>query len=59
MSNTITNHEDLKDLLQVGLHANVIPFITGSAGIGKSAIVAQLAQELNLDLIDLHISIFQ
>ena len=59
MPNAITNHSGLKDLLKVCLLSDVVPFIVGSAGIGKSAIVKQLAEENNLDLIDLRLTQLQ
>jgi hypothetical protein len=36
--------------------AGVVPFVTSSPGMGKSAIVAKLAQDFGLELIDLRLS---
>lgn len=38
------------------MEANLVPFITSSPGLGKSAIVAQIAKDFSLTLIDLRLS---
>lgn len=38
------------------LYAKVVPMISGSPGVGKSAIIQQLCEELGLKLIDLRLS---
>jgi len=43
-------------LLSKVLKAKLVPMITGSPGLGKSAIVQQLAKEYNLKVIDLRLS---
>ena len=50
--NPVALKESLVEVLSVGL----VPFITGSPGIGKSDIIKQVAQEFNLELIDVRLS---
>lgn len=38
------------------LQSRLVPMVTGSPGIGKSAIVHQIAQEFGLKVIDLRLS---
>lgn len=38
------------------LKANLVPFITSSPGLGKSAAVRQLAKRFNLKLIDVRLA---
>ena len=47
---------ELKDHIKLCIMANEIPFVAGSPGIGKSAIYAALAKELNLEFIDFRLS---
>lgn len=50
--NAIDMKESIIDVIKAGLVAN----ITSSPGLGKSAIVAQIAKEFNLQLIDIRLS---
>ena len=47
---------ELKDHIKLCIMADEIPFVTGSPGLGKSAIFAALAKELNLEFIDFRLS---
>ena len=47
---------ELKDHIKLCVLANEIPFVAGSPGLGKSAIFAALAKELNLEFIDFRLS---
>lgn len=55
MTLTVTPNE-LKTLLPEILKARLVPMIHGSPAIGKSAIVAQLAEDLGLHMIDIRLS---
>jgi hypothetical protein len=50
------NPKELKQALIKILFARLTPMINGSPGVGKSDIVKQVAQELNLHLIDVRLS---
>lgn len=41
-----------KELIVIGRNSGVVPWLWGSAGVGKSAIVKQVADELKIDFID-------
>lgn len=57
MTNNLTlTQEQVKAFLPIALKANIVPMITGSAGIGKSSIVQAVAKQFNLKLIDIRIS---
>lgn len=57
MSSTITlSQEGTKQAIEIALQANTPLFIMGSFGIGKSTIVKQVAEELNLEVIDIRLS---
>ena len=47
---------NLKDSIDRCLEAKLVPFIQGSPGIGKSAIISEIAQKRNLKLIDVRLS---
>lgn len=47
---------ELLESLKLVLKANLVPFIQGSPGVGKSDIVKQLASQYKLKLIDLRLS---
>ena len=47
---------ELKDHIKLCVLVNEIPFVAGPPGIGKSAIYAALAKELNLEFIDFRLS---
>lgn len=53
------SHKQAKQALQVGMQANTVSFLMGSPALGKSAIVRQLAEENNLELIDLRLTQLQ
>ena len=38
------------------LKANLVPYLAGSPGVGKSAVAHQLAKKFNLKLIDIRLS---
>lgn len=55
--NSITlSQNGAKQAIELALRANTPLFIMGSFGIGKSSIVKQVAEELNLELIDIRLS---
>ena len=43
----------LKQALKTTLHANISTFLWGPPGVGKSDIVRQVANDENIDLIDI------
>lgn len=56
MSHLSLTQTQLAEYLEVALKADVVPFIQGIPGSGKSAIVKTVANKLNLHLIDLRLS---
>ena len=48
--------KDIPEAVVNTLYAGLVPFIKGSPGIGKSDIVRQVAEELNLKVIDFRLS---
>ena len=50
------NFKQCKELAVIGLRAKKCPMLHSSPGIGKSAMAKQIAEELNLKLIDLRLS---
>lgn len=50
-----TPSEVRKEIIDL-LPRNIVPFITSAPGLGKSAIVHQVAEEFNLELIDIRLS---
>lgn len=52
---TMTPNEVRQAVLDC-FQAEVVPFITSSPGMGKSSIIAQIAQDYALELIDLRLS---
>lgn len=53
------SHVQLNTLLQVALQANIVPMVTSSPAMGKSSIIAKLAKDNNLELIDLRLAQLQ
>ena len=47
---------ELPEILTDILFAGLVPYVTSSPGLGKSAIVKQVADSLNLELIDVRLS---
>lgn len=47
---------EVSKAVEVSMYAGVVPFIKGSPGIGKSAIVKEIAKTFDLKLIDLRLS---
>lgn len=56
MSNLTLSQDQIKEVLPTIIKSNVVPMITGSAGVGKSSIVQAVADKLNLKLIDIRVS---
>jgi len=57
MSNTLPVNPEvatkaIKDCITVGL----VPMLAGSPGVGKSSIMRQVAEELNLEYIDIRLA---
>ena len=50
--NTVQAKEAIIDCMKTKL----VPFLTGSPGMGKSSIIHEIADEFNLELIDLRLS---
>lgn len=50
------HHDQLVELIKAYVPAQIVPMITGSPGIGKSAVVHQVAKEYNLKVIDLRLA---
>ena len=56
MINMTLNYTTLREALIDVLQVNLVPFITGSPGIGKSSIIKSIADEFNLELIDFRLT---
>lgn len=56
MNTLLLSQEGTKEAIKVALKADTPLFITGSGGVGKSSIVKQVAEELDLHLIDIRLS---
>lgn len=56
MNNILLSQEGTKKAIEIALKANTPLFITGSGGMGKSSIVKQVAEEMDLHLIDMRLS---
>ena len=52
---TLTQNQLIK-YIPIAMKANIVPFITGQPGAGKSSIVKRVAEEWNMHLIDLRLS---
>ena len=50
--NTVQAKEAIIDCMK----AKLVPFLTGSPGMGKSSIIHEIAEEFNLELIDIRLS---
>lgn len=50
------NHKQLKEFLKVAYNKKISTYIWGAFGIGKSAVVKQVSEELNIRLIDVRVS---
>lgn len=50
------NFTEAKELLKAMLPKRLVPFLSGSPGIGKSSLMQELADEFNLKLIDFRLS---
>lgn len=46
----------VQPLVTTALYAGLVPILHGSPGIGKSAVMQQIADELNLELIDIRLA---
>lgn len=46
----------VKEYIEICMKARLVPFIQGSPGVGKSAIVKQIADEYRLKMIDCRLS---
>lgn len=57
MSNNEVNVEQAHEILRTMMSTDIVPFLWGAPGIGKSSIVKQLASELEWDIIDLRLSL--
>lgn len=53
------NYQETFAALVKTLEANLVPFITSSPGMGKSALVKQLAASFNMELIDIRLSMLE
>ena len=51
--------QQIPKILEICRNANVVPFIWGSQGIGKSQIIKQYSDNNNLDFIDLRLSLME
>lgn len=56
MNNYSLSPNQVKEAIEVAIKADTPILITGSGGIGKSSIVKQVADEYNLELIDIRLS---
>lgn len=53
---TQVNADELYDLVLLAMKAKLVPMVTSSPGIGKSAIMKKIANDMNLMLIDVRLS---
>ena len=56
MSNLKVKISEASPSIKAYLQAGLVPIVVGSPGCGKSQIVHQIADEFNLQLIDLRLS---
>lgn len=56
MNTLLLSQEGTKQAIKIALKADTPLFITSSGGVGKSSIVKQVAEELDLHLIDIRLS---
>jgi hypothetical protein len=53
---TALNSRELTEAIKIDLQTGLVPFIKGSPGIGKSAMLREIARQGNLKLVVVHIS---
>ena len=53
------NYADMFTAVSSVLEAKLVPFITSSPGQGKSALVKDLADKYNMELIDIRLSMLE
>ena len=56
MINLTMNYTQLRQSITDTLIAQLVPFVTGSPGVGKSSLVNSIADEFNLELIDFRLT---
>lgn len=56
---TPLNSRDLREAIKIDLETGIVPFIKGSPGIGKTAMMASIAKEAKLFLIVVHGSMLE
>lgn len=56
MSDLFTNIPGSKRHISIAVQAGLVPFLTGSPGVGKSAVAIAIAEEYNLLLIDIRLA---
>lgn len=56
---TPLNSRDLTEAIKIDLETGLVPFIKGSPGIGKSAMMRSIAKAANLKLVVVHISMLE
>ena len=56
VSNLSVNLKEAANIIEQCLKVKLVPMLTGSPALGKSAIVAQIAQKFGLKMIDLRLS---
>ena len=56
MINLRIGYTRLREFVVDAISVNLVPYITGSPGIGKSSIISSIAQEFNLELIDFRLT---
>lgn len=52
----MSNINNIKKMVKLCLKSGLVPFIQGSPGLGKSAVIREIAEENNLELIDIRLS---
>lgn len=53
------SHNQLSKALDIALKADIVPFITSSPAMGKSSLVRKIAEDNDLELIDLRLAQLQ
>lgn len=53
------NYNQAYENALLALKAGLVPYVTGQPGAGKSAMAQQLANNFNLELIDLRLSMLE
>ena len=59
MINLTVNYKQARKYLSQVIMKGLVPFITSSPGVGKSAMVKDIAKEFNLKVVDIRLSMLE